>query len=87
MVSAIIAFCAGLLTAYNQARTLWNAPDMQKAAVSAAHQQYRDDLNTANALLISSSKVLNNPKSTPDQAHQASLDHAKALDLIRRSDS
>lgn len=73
LIQAGLAFASGIVTAFNQARTLYNAPDMIKAAVAKSHQDYRDSLNKANAVFV-------NPASTP-------ADHQKALDAIRRADS
>ena len=73
LIQAGLAFFGGVMTAWNQARTLYNAPDMVKDAVSQAHQNYRDGLNKANAVFV-------NPASTP-------ADHQKALNLLRLADS
>lgn len=73
LIQAGLAFASGIMTAWNQARTIYNAPAMVKDAVSQAHQQYADALNKANA-------VFKNPASTP-------ADHQKALNMIRLADS
>jgi hypothetical protein len=73
LIQAGLAFASGIMTAWNQARTLYNAPDMIKGKVAQAHQDYADGLNKANAVFV-------NPASTP-------ADHQKALNLLRLADS
>jgi hypothetical protein len=73
MVSAILTLCSGLVTAWNQAHSVWNAPPMVQAKVAELHQQHKDAWSNLDA-------ALSDKYATP-------ADHEAALNKLRLAQS